>query len=81
MVASHDILKNKGTITLSVRDLFNSRKRSYETFGPNFYNSGEFQWNSRTATLTLNYRINQKKQRQRGDRGGGFNGGGQDMGF
>lgn len=39
---SKDILKKKATLTLSVRDAFNSRKRRYETFGPSFYKEGEF---------------------------------------
>ena len=75
---SKDIWNKKGTLTLSVRDVFNSRKRRYETFGPTFYQEGEFQWRSRVATLKLNYRINQKKRRGgRGGRGGGGYGGGE----
>lgn len=73
---SKDIWKKKATLTLSVRDVFNSRKRRYETFGPDFYRSGEYQWRSRVATLKLNYRINQKKRRGRGGRSGGDDGGG-----
>ncbi len=62
---SKDFLPKKNlTMTLSVRDLFNSRKRRYETFGENFYSEGEFQWRQRTITLSANYRINQKKKRQ-----------------
>ena len=77
---SRDILKKKGTLTLSVRDLFNTRKRRYITEGDNFYTEGEFQWHSRQIRLSFNYRINQKKQRQRGGRNGGdFEGG--DMEF
>ena len=71
---SKDLLKKKATLTLSVRDVFNSRKRRFETFGPDFYREGEFQWRSRVTTLKLNYRINQKKRR--GGRGGNRGGGG-----
>jgi len=72
---SKDFLKRKNaTLTLSIRDLLNSRKRRYETYGDNFFNRGEFQWRSRVATLNLNYRINQRKKRGRGGRGG-FEGG------
>ena len=72
---SKDFLPSKDlTLTLSVRDLLNSRKRRYENFGPEFYSVGEFQWRSRSVNLAANYRINQKKQR--GRRGGGQEGGG-----
>jgi len=71
---SKDFLKSKNlTATLSVKDVFNTRRRRYETFGDNFYGEGDFQWRSRSASLTLSYRVNQKKQRKRrgGDGGGG----------
>lgn len=66
---SKDVLKNNGTITLSVRDLFNSRKWRYTTDLENLYTDGEFQWRARSFVLTFNYRLNQKKQRSRGGRG------------
>ena len=72
---SKDFFKSKNmTITVSVRDLFNSRKRRYETILDNFYQEGEFQWRARSASVTASYRINQKKKRGRpggGDYGGG----------
>ncbi|MDA9773472.1 TonB-dependent receptor [Saprospiraceae bacterium] len=77
---SKDFLPKKNlTLTLSVRDLFNSRKRRYETFGEDFYSTGEFQWRQRTTTLAASYRINQKKKRGGGSRGqgGGDEGGGE----
>lgn len=76
--ASRDILKQKGTLTLSVRDLFNSRRYRYENFGDNFYSRGDSQWRARQAILTFNYRINQSQQkggrggRREGGEGGGF---------
>ncbi|MCR9286355.1 MAG: TonB-dependent receptor family protein [Bacteroidetes bacterium] len=73
---SKDILKNNGTLTLSVRDLLNSRKRRYTNFGDDFFSEGEFQWRQRQITMSLNYRINQKKKR--GGNRGGYNGGGMD---
>lgn len=76
--ASIDVLKGKGTLTLSIRDLFNTRKRRRFSEGPNFDAYTEFQWRSRQATLTFNYRLNQKKKRG-GRRGGDFEGG--DGGF
>ena len=74
--ANRDILNKKGTLTLSIRDVFNSRKYRSETFLDNFYSDSEFQWRARTATLTFNYRLNQKKKRG-GRRGGDYGGGGE----
>ena len=71
---SKDILKKNGTITLSARDLLNTRKRWYTTYGDDFYTRGEFQWRTREIKLTFNYRLNQKKKKGGGNRGG-FDGG------
>lgn len=72
---SIDFLKKKGTITLSVRDLFNSRKWRSIIDTPEYYSESEFQWRSRQVQLNFSYRINQKKKR--GERSGdeGFDGG------
>ena len=75
---SKDVFKGNGTVTLNVRDLFNSRKRRYITEGDGFYSEGDFQWRARSTTLTLSYRLNQKKRPERG-RQGGYEGG--DMDF
>lgn len=72
---SKDLLKNKATLTLSVRDLLNSRKRRSLTILENYFAESEFQWRARTITATFNYRINQKKKRSRGGRGGPGGGG------
>ena len=64
---SKDVTKD-ATLTLSIRDLLNSRKRRGETIGDGFYREGEFQWRGRSATVAFNYRINQKKKRARGGR-------------
>jgi outer membrane receptor protein involved in Fe transport len=63
MGASLDVLKNKGTLTLNVRDVFNTRSHAFETFGENFYSKVDFRWSSTTVTLNFNYRINQQKKR------------------
>lgn len=76
---SRDVLKGNGTLALSVRDLLNSRKYRGLTFNDGFYQDSTFQWRSRTAQLSFTYRLNQKKKRDRGSRGGseqgGFDGG------
>ena len=66
-----DVLGDKGTVSLNVSDLLNSRKRQSLTQTPFFTSDSEFQWRERQMTLSFVYRINQKKerngnQRQRG---------------
>ncbi|MGB3150177.1 MAG: TonB-dependent receptor [Maribacter sp.] len=63
---SKDILKDKGTLALNVSDLLNSRKRISLTQTPFFTSESEFQWRERQITLSFVYRINQKKQREKG---------------
>ena len=68
---SKDFFNDNMTFTLNVRDLFNGRRRIAETFGEGFYTDGFFQWRVRDISLTVSYRLNMKKQRQRRDREGG----------
>ncbi|MEM1321295.1 MAG: TonB-dependent receptor [Bacteroidota bacterium] len=79
--ASKDILKGNGTLTFSINDVFNSRRRRYITIEDSARNEGEFQWRARQFTLALNYRLNQKKKRGRRGGRGGYDGGGGEMGF
>jgi len=74
---SKDVLNNNGTLSLSVRDLFNTRKYRGISQGETFYQESEFQWRTRQATLTFTYRLNQQKSRK----GGGDRGFGGDEGF
>ena len=73
-----DFLKDKATVALNVQDVFNSRKRIYDTYIPGVLNShSEMQWRERQINLSLTYRFNKKKgekdklPRQGGDDGGG----------
>ncbi|MEM6735803.1 MAG: TonB-dependent receptor [Bacteroidota bacterium] len=78
---SKDILKNNGTISMNVRDLFNTRKFRGETITETFTTDSEFQWRrGPTAILSFTYRLNQKKQRP-SRRRGDYDGGGGDFGF
>ena len=77
---SKDVLKNNGTISFNVRDLFNTRKYRGETITETFTTDSEFQWRrGPTAVLSFTYRLNQKKQRPSRSRGG--NDGGEEFGF
>ena len=75
---SKDILKDKGTITLSLKDIFNSRIRRGVTDIPGFYSESEYQWRaSQQVVFNFIYRLNQKKKRGGyGRGGGGYEGGG-----
>jgi outer membrane receptor protein involved in Fe transport len=76
---SKDILKEKGTLSFNIRDLFDSRSRVTEAFTETFYSESKYRWSSRSFTLNLTYRINQKKKRnQRG--GQVYQGGGEEYG-
>lgn len=71
---SKDLFKEKASIAISIRDVFNSRKRSQETTTSTFTSNSEFQFRQRSYNLSFTYRFNQKKKRQNGNRNGG-NGG------
>ncbi len=62
---SKDILKGNGTVSFNIDDLFNSRKRTMETFTDTFNQISEFQWRERQFRLSFAYRFNQKKKRER----------------
>jgi ferric enterobactin receptor len=61
-----DILSGKGTLTLNVSDLLNSRRNRFITYGTsrdsregsNFYTDGNFLGRRRQVNLTFNYRLN-----------------------
>jgi len=63
--SSVDVLKNNGTITLSVMDIFNSRRRRSFSEDETFFSEDNFLWQSRAIVLSFHYRLNQhKKQSQ-----------------
>ena len=64
-----DILKEKGTLSFRISDLFNSQKYRSNTFTDTFNSYTEFQWRQPTYIATFTYRLNQKKnQRSRRSR-------------
>ncbi len=58
---SKDVLKDKGTVTLNVQDLFNSRKHMMDIDLPQARSYSEMQWRERTVNLSFTYRFNQSK--------------------
>lgn len=63
LAASQDVFHKKGTLTLSVRDLFNSKRWRYTAEGENFITINDFQWRARSVRMTLTYRLNQQKKK------------------
>lgn len=60
-----DLFNDNATLTFSVRDLFNTRKMEYISFGDDFYMENTHRWNVRSFNLTFSYRFNQSKRDQR----------------
>ncbi|SHM37005.1 outer membrane beta-barrel family protein [Flavobacterium xinjiangense] len=59
---SKDVMKDKGTLSFNISDVFNSRKRIMETNLPGILNSySEMQWRERQFTLSFTYRFNKQK--------------------
>ena len=61
------------TLTFSVQDAFNRRRRNSVIDTDNLYQESVFQWRPRSFVGTINYRINAKKERpkKRGYEGDG----------
>lgn len=58
---SKDILKDMGTISFNVSDLFNSRKRIQDLQLPTVNSYSEMQMRRRQVTVSFTYRFNKKK--------------------
>ncbi|MGB5822088.1 MAG: TonB-dependent receptor [Saonia sp.] len=71
LALSKDVLGDNATVSLNVRDLLNSRKRILDTETDFFTSEGELQRREREITLSFMYRINQQKERKRGQRPNG----------
>ncbi|WP_085774653.1 outer membrane beta-barrel family protein [Nonlabens tegetincola] len=78
LAASTDIWDERASITASVSDLLNSRRRQGTVTTPNFISESEFQWRERQFIVTFVYRFNEQKRR---DRNNFNNDGGDDIEF
>ena len=58
---SKDILAQRGTLTLNVMDVFNSRKVFYIIEGPGFHTDALMGFRPRQINMTFSYRIRQAK--------------------
>lgn len=52
-----DILKSKGTLNLSLSDIFDTRAWNFDSYGPSFEQESRFKRQSRVLTLGLTYRF------------------------
>ena len=68
------LLKNKATLSFNVRDVFNTRRFSFYSEGPDFYQEGTRFWQSRVAQLSFSWRFGKTERQSR--RGGSYEGGG-----
>jgi outer membrane receptor protein involved in Fe transport len=72
-----DLMQNRLSISLNIRDIFNQRKYIYERFDDTFYEAGVYQFARNSGNITISYRINgqgskqNKKSREEGDGGSG----------
>jgi outer membrane receptor protein involved in Fe transport len=73
-----ELMKRKVSVSLRVRDIFQTGRHAMETFGPNFYTFNEFRREGRVFYLTASYKINNYKQK-RSSSGSMDNGGGDDI--
>lgn len=61
LALSKDVLKDKGTLSFNVSDVFNSRKRINDISTANVDSYSEMQWRERQITLSFTYRFNKQK--------------------
>ena len=61
---SKDVFKEKGSLALNIRDIFNSRTRISDVNFP-FPGESQFQFRERSINFSFTYRFNQKKKRER----------------
>ncbi|MDI9310160.1 MAG: outer membrane beta-barrel family protein [Limnohabitans sp.] len=77
---SKDILKDMGTVSVNVSDLFNTRKRIQDLQLPTVNSYSEMQFRVRVITLSFTYRFNKKKtEKEQKPRQQNENGGDSDM--
>ncbi|MFN3555244.1 MAG: TonB-dependent receptor domain-containing protein [Bacteroidales bacterium] len=70
-----NVMNNRGTVSLNVSDVFNTRRFSLETNGNNFYQEREFYRESRVLTLSFTWRFRDYRDRNGGrGNGDGFEG-------
>jgi len=82
LMAKYSFLKNKASLSLRLKDAFNTRQFSYSSLGTGFTQDFSNKRMSRTLNLTFSYRFGKmdSKRKKRSGKGGGREGGGGDDG-
>jgi outer membrane receptor protein involved in Fe transport len=72
-----DVLNKRGTITLRVSDIFDTREFNFESFGPGFEQTNNNKRQTRIAFIGFTYRLNSedsnRERRRRGEQENGGN--------
>jgi outer membrane cobalamin receptor len=76
LAVRQDLFKNKMNVTLAVRDIFSTAKFGFESSGPDFYASRNFEQKSPIFSVNVTYRINNYRQRRDNSSSGNGDGGG-----
>lgn len=71
LALSRDVLKKKGTLVFSVRDVFNSRRWRNIVDTESYYLESDYLRNKRQYTLTFTYHLNPPKRKGKEKIGGG----------
>jgi outer membrane receptor protein involved in Fe transport len=67
-----EVLDQRGSVSVKVRDVFNSRIYDMETFGANFYIHSQYQRSPRMVFASFSYKINDYRSRKRRERDQGY---------
>ncbi|MDO5608775.1 MAG: TonB-dependent receptor [Capnocytophaga sp.] len=65
LALSKEVLKSKGTLSLNVSDVFNSRKMIADTWTETVFSHSEMQWRKRQILLNFTYRFGNISGQQR----------------
>ncbi len=78
-----DVLKNKGSVTLSLSDIFNTREMRFDSYGDTFSQYTRFKRDSQILTVGFTYRFGKSdfQKNKRGNREDGPGSGMDDMMF
>ncbi|QES92563.1 TonB-dependent receptor [Empedobacter brevis] len=65
---SKDLFKKQASLTLNVRDVFNSRKREMTTYYEGSENYNSMRWMKRSINLSFTYRFKKTNEREKNNR-------------
>ena len=62
---SKDLFNKQATLSLNIRDVFNSRKRESTTYGADYTNYESMRWMKRSINLSFTYRFKKTNEREK----------------